>query len=296
MREMRISSSKPVMSSPASFSKRDAIIYSIGIGCKDLKYTYENHENFNSFPTIALALTLKGNCMDVQSFPPPFYPTASLEAKGPVLDGERLLTLHRPLRSSEDLFMTIQETGISQTTSGAIVQTCTSLLDAETSDSVATIISNTFYVGVKGVVPSGKLQTIVRDIPTNEPPRWTIDILSQPNQAAIYRLSGDYNPLHIDPDFAKVFGYDKPIMHGLCTLGMATNAVVQACLKGDESRVYRVGCRFSRPAFPGRTLTVEIWEDIANFSYPFRVRDTISNSIVIDKAYVDTRVESLARM
>jgi peroxisomal enoyl-CoA hydratase 2 len=293
---MRISSSKRDLVTVASFSKRDSIIYSIGIGCSDLKYLYENHDRFSSFPTIALALTLKGGCMDVQPFPPPFYPTASLAANGPVLDGERLLILHRALKPSETLNMAIIETGKSQTTSGAIVQTCTSLRDTQSGESVATIISNTFYVGVKGVAQTGKLQTLVRPIPTNQPPLWTIEILPQPNQTAIYRLSGDYNPLHIDPDFAKVFGYDMPIMHGLCTLGMATHAVVQTCIAGDESRVYRVGCRFSKPAFPGRALTVEIWEDSAHQSYPFRVRDKMSSSIVIDKAYVDTRVEPLARM
>jgi acyl dehydratase len=286
---MRISPPHLQTGTSAYFSRRDAIIYALGIGCSNLKYLYENQSDFTSFPTIALALTLKGGSVDVQPFPPEFYPVPSVQANGPVLDGERALTLFRPLRGSEKLKMASEETAVSQAASGAIVQTSTILSELESGKPVARIVSNTFYVGVKDAATQGKIQPLIRSLPQSVP-MWSIDVPTHPNQTAIYRLSGDYNPLHIDPEIAQVFGYDMPIMHGLCTLGIATHALVQTCLGGDESRVAQVGCRFSKPFFPGRTLTVEIWKDPSNLSFPFRVKDKSSNTVVIDKAYVDCTV------
>ena len=291
MERMHISSDTIESRTEAQFSRRDSIIYALGIGCSELKYLYENHPSFVSFPTIALALTLKGGSTDVQPFPPAFYPIATLQAAGPVLDGERLLTLHRPLHSHEKLTMTTREIAVSQAASGAIVQSSTVLSDTVSGHPVATIVSNAFYVGVKEALPHGRIQTLIRGLPMSAPD-WSIDVPTHTNQTAIYRLSGDYNPLHIDPEFAQVLGYDQPIMHGLCTLGIATHAIVQTCLGGDESRVEKVGCRFSKPAFPGRPLTIEIWKGSSPLTFPFRVKDKLSNTVVIDKAYVDSTVAS----
>jgi acyl dehydratase len=80
------------------------------------------------------------------------------------------------------------------------------------------------------------------------------------NQAAIYRLSGDFNPLHLDPEAAKRGGFDKPILHGLCTYGFATRAIVNGLLEGDVERLKEFKARFSDPVYPGDTLTTRGWK------------------------------------
>jgi acyl dehydratase len=81
------------------------------------------------------------------------------------------------------------------------------------------------------------------------------------NQAVLYRLSGDFNPLHIDPELAKTVGFDKPILHGLSTFGYAARALVHSACKADVSRFKEFRTRFSSPVYPGETLTVDGWKD-----------------------------------
>jgi 3-hydroxyacyl-CoA dehydrogenase/3a,7a,12a-trihydroxy-5b-cholest-24-enoyl-CoA hydratase len=272
---------------PASFSKKDSIIYSLGIGCGDLRYLFEARDGFTSFPTIAFALTLKGDSQDVQPFPPQFVSVSSVPINGPVLDGERLLELRRPLRATERLYMITKETAISQVRSGTIVQTETLIHDADSGEIVAKVTSNTFYVGTtKGVITKGNPAKFVIPVPSSRPPDMVVERATSTIQAALYRLSGDYNPLHIDPDVALAFGYKQPILHGLCTLGFACNIVVETCMNGDESRVRRIGCRFSKPTFPGHVLRIEIWRVDPN-RLSFRVKDP-SGLVVIDQAFIDT--------
>ena len=114
-------------------------------------------------------------------------------------------------------------------------------------------------------------------------------------QASLYRLSGDYNPLHIDPGFASQFGYDQPILHGLCTLGFATRIVVNTCWKGDSSKVNKIGCRFTKPAYPGRVLVVEMWT-CENNSVSFRVKDKVTGTTVIDQAFVEFNIGPISKL
>jgi acyl dehydratase len=102
------------------------------------------------------------------------------------------------------------------------------------------------------------------------------------NQAALYRLSGDLNPLHLDPDFAKRGGYDTPILHGLCTYGYATRAIVHGLCGGDVGRFKEFKARFSDVVYPGETLTTEGWGEEAG-RYIIRVRT--ERAVVINNAY-----------
>jgi acyl dehydratase len=92
-------------------------------------------------------------------------------------------------------------------------------------------------------------------------PDLKVDIRTTPNQALIYRLSGDYNPLHIDPDAAEAAGFPKPILHGLCTYGITCRAVLSAYAEYDAARICEHAVRFSAPVFPGETITVDLWQD-----------------------------------
>ncbi|WP_139830027.1 MaoC family dehydratase, partial [Mycobacterium triplex] len=95
------------------------------------------------------------------------------------------------------------------------------------------------------------------------------------DQALLYRLSGDRNPLHSDPAFARAAGFDRPILHGLCTFGVSTRVIVEAVADGDGARVRSIGGSFASPVFPGDPLTVDIWQlDEGHLAFRTRVEDT----------------------
>jgi acyl dehydratase len=266
-------------------NRRDTILYAISIGCDDLTYIYENHPKFQAFPTILFGLTLKGNADDTQPFPPAFFPDAQVPINGPVLDGERFMELSRPLVAGESLSMKFRIGGVEVKPSGVIVQIETRFFDSQ-GLLVARLLSNTFYVGSSGVRSSGQMTQLIKPIPLDRPADLTVDERTNKQQAHLYRLNGDYNPLHIDPEISASFGFPRPIIHGLCTLGFATRIVVDRFFDNQASLIRRVGCRFSKPAYPGTLLRVLMWKCGAN-SVSFRVIDGDSGSIVVDCAFAE---------
>ena len=92
-------------------------------------------------------------------------------------------------------------------------------------------------------------------------PDHVVELATAPNQALIYRLSGDFNPLHVDPAVASAAGFPRPILHGLCTFGVAGRAVLAALCDNDPNRLKRQDARFSSPEFPGETIRTEIWRE-----------------------------------
>ena len=103
------------------------------------------------------------------------------------------------------------------------------------------------------------------------------------SQAALYRLSGDFNPLHIDPNEAKRVGFDRPILHGMCTVGYATRAIIHSVCDGDPARFKEFKVRFSAPVLPGDTLTTEGWRDGVG---RYLIRVSTTDTVVINNAYV----------
>jgi 3-hydroxyacyl-CoA dehydrogenase/3a,7a,12a-trihydroxy-5b-cholest-24-enoyl-CoA hydratase len=181
--------------------------------------------------------------------------------------------------------MTVGEKAVYGSGSGTVLQTETILAD-DSGRAVAKITANTFFVGTKCFDAVGVPRKFTRPVPSDRAPDFIVEEATTPEQAALYRLSGDYNPLHIDPDIASAFGYERPIQHGLCTLGFATRLVSQTCGNNEGSRLSKVACRFSKPTYPGRVLVVEMWK-VGSHSVSFRVKDKEAGVVVLDHAYVN---------
>jgi len=136
--------------------------------------------------------------------------------------------------------------------------------DAETTDEAGEVLCvNTFGAFVRGEGgfggdrgPSGP-----KNVPPERPPDEVVEMQTLPQQALIYRLSGDRNPLHADPNFAKMAGYDQPILHGLCTFGHVARAVIQKYCGGDPDRFKGLDVRFSGVVFPGDKIITEMWKE-----------------------------------
>jgi acyl dehydratase len=132
-----------------------------------------------------------------------------------------------------------------------------------------------FYLGAGGFGGDPGPKTDPLDPPDAQTPDFAVSYKVAPNQAALYRLSGDYNPLHLDPEAAKRGGFDRPILHGLCTYGFATRAIVNGPLQGDVTRFKEFRARFSRVVYPGETLTTEGWKTEGGYIIQVRNEDTI---------------------
>ena len=159
---------------------------------------------------------------------------------------------------------------------GALLYIARDVFDADTDAPIATIRRTTFARGDGGFGgPSGPVRQ-PHPIPERDPDI-VCDLPTLPQQALIYRLNGDSNPLHIDPDVAREAGFDRPILHGLCTFGVAGHAVLKTLCGYDPARLKRIDVRFSAPVFPGETIRTEMWVDGPQISFRARIvgRDAV---------------------
>ena len=166
---------------------------------------------------------------------------------------------------------------------GALVYTEKELLDAATGRRIALLHSTLFLRGNGGFGgPAGPVAP-VHALPEREPDH-VVDMPTRPEQALYYRLNGDFNPLHADPAVAQRAGYPRPILHGLCTLGVCGHALLRTLCGYDPARLASLGLRFSAPVLPGDTVRVEIWNDGS-----FRARVLERDAIVINNGKADIR-------
>jgi len=175
-----------------------------------------------------------------------------------VLHGEQRIELHAEIPTSGTITTTPTIKAIYDKGKAALV-----VVETESVDQKGRLLfrntSGIFARGEGGFGgergPSGP-----RNVPPDRPPDQSIAMKTLPQQALLYRLSGDMNPLHADPDFAKLGGYDRPILHGLCTFGHAGRAVLRAYCRNDPARMKSFEVRFSGVVFPGETITTDMWQ------------------------------------
>jgi acyl dehydratase len=232
------------------YTDRDVMLYALGVGAgvDDLGFTFE--KELKVLPTFAV----------VPAFPALAGMVGVLQVN-PVmlLHGEQRIELRKPIPSSGKLITTPTIRAIYDKGSGALI-----VVDAETADEQGEVLFvNSFAAFVRGEGgfggdrgPSG-----ARNVPPEREPDAVVEMPTLPQQALIYRLSGDRNPLHADPDFAKMAGFDRPILHGLCTFGHVGRAILDKFCAGQAERFKDFEARFSGVVFPGDTIITEMWKE-----------------------------------
>ncbi|MGP3979662.1 MaoC/PaaZ C-terminal domain-containing protein [Streptomyces sp. KR80] len=174
-----------------------------------------------------------------------------------VLHGGQRLELHRPIPVEGRAVQTSRIAAVYDKGKAAVIVLRSDAADEDgplwTSDTLIFVRGEGGFGGERG--PSERLE-----LPDREPDRTALRPVRE-DQALLYRLSGDWNPLHADPEFAKLAGFDKPILHGLCTYGITLKAVVDTALDGDVSRVRAYTTRFAGVVYPGETLRIRMWRD-----------------------------------
>ncbi|MBX9701552.1 MAG: MaoC family dehydratase N-terminal domain-containing protein [Acetobacteraceae bacterium] len=198
-----------------------------------------------------------------------------------ILHGEQGLTLHGRLPTEGEIIGRSRITGLVDRGAGkgALMYSERQVIDAKTGAVLATLNSTSFMRGDGGFGgPSGPVKQ-----PHPEPagtPDIVLDLHTRPEQAAVYRLNSDLNPLHIDPAIATAAGFPRPILHGLCTFGTVCHALLRSLCDYDTERFGGMDLRFTSPVFPGETIRTEIWKE-GSGGAAFRARVVERDKVVV---------------
>jgi len=196
-----------------------------------------------------------------------------------VVDGEREITFHRPLAVAAKLLVDSRVLAVFDKgkEKGAVIRHQT-LLKNEQGEPLATLVASRFARGDGGFGGTSEGQPEPHQVPSRAPDK-SIDISTRADQALIYRLCGDRNPLHSDPEFARRAGFPRPILHGMCTFGITCRGILQTYADYDPTAFRQHAARFSAPVYPGETVTLDTWKDGNVISFEARVK--ARNAIVI---------------
>jgi acyl dehydratase len=239
-----------------SYGDRETMLYALGIGLgedpmnvDELPFVFEN--GLKVMPTLATVVAWGAGRM---------LETGINYLM--VVHGEQRLIVHKPMPDAAQLSADWRLTHCLDKGAGkgAILIGETVLKDAATGDKLVTLISSTFARADGGFGGPSEGGPAPHEVPARAPDA-VLELPTRPNQALIYRLSGDRNPLHADPGFAKAAGFERPILHGLCTYGVTARAVLQTYCGYDPTRILGHDVRFSAPVFPGETIVTRMWKD-----------------------------------
>jgi len=233
---------------------RKVFVVGVGAGAratepKELEYTYE--KNLKVLPSYGV-IPVFGAMGGLGAMPGVSINFAL------VLHGEQDIEIHRPIPPEAKVRSSARLANLYDKGKAALIvmEVATKLESGEP------LFTNRFSIFARG---EGGFGGDSGPRPGNEPPARKPDVVAEsptlPQQALLYRLSGDKNPLHADPEFAKLGGFDRPILHGLCSFGIVCKAVVDHCLGGDVNKVARYQARFAGVVFPGETLVTSAWQD-----------------------------------
>jgi acyl dehydratase len=239
-----------------SWTSKDALLYAVGVGAgagdplKELAFTTENSGGLiqQVLPTYAVLLAQVPGARRIGDFDPAM-----------LVHAEQAFELHRPLPAEGSVRATSTVTGIYDKGSGALVVSESVAVDPITGERLITSRGSAFIRG-EGGFGGDRGPRDDWTVPDRAPDH-QVTYRTRPEQALIYRLSGDRNPLHSDPAFAARAGFDRPILHGLCTYGVTGRALLHTLAGSDPARFASMSGRFSSPVVPGESLTVSMWAD-----------------------------------
>jgi acyl dehydratase len=201
-----------------------------------------------------------------------------------LVHAEQAFELHRPLPPAGTARTTSKVTGIYDKGSGALVVSESVAVLPETGEPLVTARSSAFIRGEGGFGGDQGPRAAWQE--PSRAPDHQVTYSTRPEQALLYRLSGDRNPLHSDPAFAARAGFPRPILHGLCTYGVTGRALLHTLADSDPARFAAMSGRFSAPVFPGEPLTVSIWADGDTAAFRTTKAD---GTIVLDRGTVRVR-------
>ncbi|MEM1414050.1 MAG: SDR family NAD(P)-dependent oxidoreductase, partial [Myxococcota bacterium] len=270
----------------SSYDERDLALYALGVGAArdpstDLSLVYEAHgSGFFAIPSYGVVPAIN----EVLAMAKEGVGAPGLNyGFDRVLHGEQMTKLERPLPPKATLRHEARITNIIDKGKGALVETTFESFD-EDGELLVTNVVTTFVRGAGGW--GGEREASVpQNVPPERAPDFVVEEKTAENQALLYRLSGDWNPLHADPSFAKAIGYERPILHGLCTFGYATRHVIAKCApEGDPRYFESIKVRFAKTVFPGETLVTEMWKD--GLRVVFRTKVKERDEVVLSHAAI----------
>lgn len=271
---------KPSDVSKFTYTWKDTVLYALGIGAKkdELDFLYEG-KGPKVIPSFAVV--------------PTFEPMFKLVAKtggnlAMVVHGSQRVRVHAQLPSEATLSTTAKIRGIYDLRKFAFV-----IVDTETKDDAGKLLFETSSSivfrgegGFGGTTPPREEK--VAEIPKDKPADFRIEEATSPEQALLYRLNGDVNPLHADPEFAMNVGFPQgPILHGLCTYGYMVRHAAKGALGGDATKLTGFECKFTKPVWPGDTLVTEGW-NVAPGKIALSVSVKERNEVVCGSAWATT--------
>jgi acyl dehydratase len=267
----------PIAEIEHAYTVRDTILYALGLGCgadpldeNQLRFVYEGEGRLQALPSMAVVLGYPGFWIG--------DPATGADWKK-VLHGEQAIEIFKPLPAAATVIGKSRVTGLFDKgkDKGAVLVSERDVVDKASGDVLCRLTSTTMLRGDGGFGgPSGPLPA-PHPLPDRASDQ-TFSIDTLPQAALIYRLSGDYNPLHADPAVARSGGFEKPILHGLCTFGVVCRALLDAVCGNDPSKLRKMQVRFSAPVFPGETIVTEFWREgggVVSFRAKVKQRDLV---------------------
>ena len=261
----------------ATWTSKDALLYavSVGAGTEELQYTTENTKDVAQkvLPTFPVVVTAGGvgAITKIGTFNPAM-----------LVHGQQAVTLHRPIPVAGTAILTGRIVAMYDKGKAAVVVTATDAVDKADGTALWTSTNSLFIRGEGGWGgdrgPSGP-----QNVPPDRAADFEVTYQTTKDQALVYRLNGDRNPLHSDPSFAKMGGFDQPILHGLCTYGFTGRALLHSLCGGDSNKFRHIEGRFASPVLPGEALTVRIWKTSAGEAV---FTTAVGDRVVLDQGLV----------
>ncbi|XP_051123802.1 enoyl-CoA hydratase 2, peroxisomal [Andrographis paniculata] len=285
----------------SSYTERDAALYALGIGAcsndavddKELKYVYhrDGQQSIKVLPTFATLL-----CSGLMSM---IAETPGLEFDPRLLlHGQQYIEIYKPLPSSGRVINNISVAGLHDKGKAAVLE-IEFLSSEEHSGALLCMNRTSIYLRGAGGFSKPSEPYSYAKYPSDQQPAYKVpksqpyavyEECTQPSQALLYRLSGDYNPLHADPMIAEVAGFSRPILHGLCTLGFAVRAIIKRICRGDEEMIKNISGKFLLHVYPGETLITEMWLEGLRVIYHVKVKER--NKAVLSGVVTLNRISS----